>query len=80
MVRLPVEEEDVVRAGQSLQKDLLLRDGVGRVELHPDELPHVLVHQTDPGAVNDVPDIGRNPATSQRPAVRTLLFHLTCGQ
>lgn len=71
MVRLPVEEEDVVRAGQSLQKDLLLRDGVGRVELHPDELPHVLVHQTDPGAVNDVPDIGRNPATSQSPAVTT---------
>lgn len=71
VVRIPVEEEDVVRAGQSLQKDLLLRNGVGRVKLHPDELPHVLVHQTDSGAVNDVSDVGGNPATTQHPAIRT---------
>lgn len=59
---VPVEEEDVVGAGQSLQQDLLLRNGVGRVKLHPDELPHVLVHQADPGAVNDVSDVGRDPS------------------
>lgn len=62
---VPVEEEDVVGAGQSLQQDLLLRDGVGRVELHPDELPHVLVHQADAGAVHDVSDVGRDPADAR---------------
>lgn len=60
----PVEEEDVVGAGQSLQQDLLLRDGLGRVELHPDELPHVLVHQADAVAVDDVSDVGRNPVNT----------------
>lgn len=60
----PVEEEDVVGAGQSLQQDLLLRDGLGRVELHPDELPHVLVHQADAGAVDDVSDVGRDPVNT----------------
>lgn len=34
------------------------------MELHPDELPHVLVHQADAGAVDDVPDVGRNPAAT----------------
>lgn len=62
----PVEQEDVVGAGQSLQQDLLLRDGLGRVELHPDELPHVLVHQADAGAVDNVSDVGRNPVNSSR--------------
>lgn len=61
----PVEEEDVVGAGQSLQQDLLLRDGLGRVELHPDELPHVLVHQADARAVDDVSDVGRNPVNTR---------------
>lgn len=61
----PVEEEDVVGAGQSLQQDLLLRDGLGRVELHPDELPHVLVHQADAGAVDDVSDVGWNPVNTR---------------
>lgn len=35
------------------------------MKLHPDELPHVLVHQTDPGAVNYVSDVGRNPAKTR---------------
>lgn len=67
---VPVEEKDVVWAGQSLQQDLLLRDGVGRVELHPDELPHVLVHQADAGAVDDVSDVGRDPANARRDSGR----------
>lgn len=58
----PVEQVDVVRAGERLQQHLLLGDGSRRVELHPDELPHVLVHQAHAGAVDDVADVGGNPA------------------
>lgn len=40
------------------------------MELHPDELPHVLVHQADAGAVDDIPDVGGDPGAAAAAAVR----------